>query len=219
MSLFACIANGGPMVPRQSVSGGGAPLHYTPQRWMQFVDGENITIRAQQLLKENEIALVECDQYRPDTFICLAKGQADYAFGGRPSRGELDAVRSFYYTSLVGDDVALTTVRTQLWGHGFEAHVFKKEKSSQKTKGVDIALSKDMLSHAFRGNFDTAILVAGDSDYVPLVEEVKRLGKRVHVHFIKAVTSPELMLSADVFNDITKFIVDGGRAYFGQRPK
>jgi len=40
-----------------------------------------------------------------------------------------------------------------------------------------------MLSHAFLNNYDVATLIAGDADYVPLVEEVKRLGKVVYVLF------------------------------------
>src|SRR4051794_12186407 len=44
-------------------------------------------------------------------------------------------------------------------------------------KGVDISLTKDMLVQAFLGNYDIAVLVAADGDYLPVVEEVKRLGK------------------------------------------
>jgi uncharacterized LabA/DUF88 family protein len=62
-------------------------------------------------------------------------------------------------------------------------NVFKKDKQGRKTKGVDITLTRDMLSHAFRGNYDVARLIAGDGDYLPLIEEVKRLGKRVQVCF------------------------------------
>ena len=35
---------------------------------------------------------------------------------------------------------------------------------TRRSKGVDIILTKDMLSHAFPGNFDAALLVAGDGD-------------------------------------------------------
>jgi len=46
-------------------------------------------------------------------------------------------------------------------------------------KGIDILLATDMVSLAFRNAYDTAILVSGDSDYVPVVEEIQSLGKRV----------------------------------------
>jgi uncharacterized LabA/DUF88 family protein len=96
----------------------------------------------------------------------------------------------------------LRNVREQLRRLGFDPNVFKKPKQTQKAKGVDIALTKDMLSHAFRGNYETAALVAGDGDYLPLVDEAKRLGKRVVVRFVQAYTSDELRLAADGFSDI-----------------
>ena len=33
----------------------------------------------------------------------------------------------------------------------------------------------------FEDHYDVAVLIAGDGDYVPLVEEVKSLGKVVYV--------------------------------------
>jgi uncharacterized LabA/DUF88 family protein len=62
-----------------------------------------------------------------------------------------------------------------------------------------------MLSHAFLGNYRTAVLMAGDGDYVPLVQEVQRLGKRVVVWFFDGdFTSPGLKRVADEFSDISK---------------
>jgi uncharacterized LabA/DUF88 family protein len=49
------------------------------------------------------------------------------------------------------------------------------------------------MSHTFREHFDAVLLVAGDGDYVPLVEEVKRAGKQVYVAFLaKNGLSPNL---------------------------
>ncbi len=48
-------------------------------------------------------------------------------------------------------------------------------------KGVDTFIVIDMLSHAYKDNFDTAILVSGDEDFAILVENVKDLGKHVEV--------------------------------------
>jgi uncharacterized LabA/DUF88 family protein len=59
----------------------------------------------------------------------------------------------------------------------------KKVRQQEKAKGMDIALAKDFLSHAFLDNYDVAVLVAGDGDDVPLITEVKRLGKVVYVVF------------------------------------
>lgn len=81
--------------------------------------------------------------------------------------------------------------------------MFKKVRKEDKAKGVDIALTIDMLSHAFMGNYDTAMLIAGDADYVPLVNEVKHLGKRVVVLFFETSITSDLKLAADAFSDIS----------------
>ena len=92
---------------------------------------------------------------------------------------------------------------------GFSHRVFKKKSRDEKTKGVDIALTNDMLNHALLGNYDGAFLVAGDGDYVPLVEEVKRLGRLVFCVFFKGEgLSPKLRRACDDFSDLTKEFAD-----------
>jgi len=121
-------------------------------------------------------------------------------------------VRAYYYTSLMGDEARLTEIRQALWSLGFQPEVFKKQKKEEKAKGVDIALAKDFLSHAFLGNYDVAVLIAGDGDYVPLVSEVKRLGKVVYVTFFASSgLSPELRLASDMFFDWTPFFLQKWR--------
>ncbi len=65
-------------------------------------------------------------------------------------------------------------------------------------KGVDIQLTTDLLSHSFKNNYDVAILVAGDSDYVGALQAVKDNGKNVEVAlFGKEQTSRPLREVAD----------------------
>jgi len=87
--------------------------------------------------------------------------------------------------------------------------VFKKSKQQEKAKGVDISLTKDMLSHAFMDHYQIAVLMSGDGDYIPVVEEVKRLGKRVVVWFFGETEglNPKLRLAADEFIDISNLWV------------
>ena len=60
-------------------------------------------------------------------------------------------------------------------------------------KGVDIQLATDMITHSFKNNYDVAILVAGDSDYVGALQAVKDNGKNVEVAlFGKERTSMQL---------------------------
>ncbi len=65
-------------------------------------------------------------------------------------------------------------------------------------KGVDVQLATDMLTHAFKNNYDTAVLVAGDNDFVPSLQAVKDMGKHIEVAlFGKEETSQELRRVAD----------------------
>jgi hypothetical protein len=179
-------------------------------RWMLFVDGENFTIRAQKLAqaRQHELAggLVGGKYYRRDCFVWYP----GWGAGGRlnyQSDLPLDdyAIRAYYYTSLVGDEQVIGDVRARLWDLGFTPQVFKRGADQVKSKGVDIALCKDMLSHGFQNHYDAAVLIAGDGDYVPLVEEVKRQGKAVYLWFFEQEgLNPALRLAADRFYDLSK---------------
>jgi uncharacterized LabA/DUF88 family protein len=71
---------------------------------------------------------------------------------------------------------------------------------------VDITLTKDMLVHAFNDNYDAAVLVTGDGDYIPVVEELKHMGKSVYLVFFEddgAGLNKELRLACDKFFKLT----------------
>jgi len=60
-------------------------------------------------------------------------------------------------------------------------------------KGVDVALSTDMLSKAYSGQYDVAILVSTDGDFAPLCQEVKNLAKHVEVVRFEKTSSKHLL--------------------------
>ncbi|MBA7527152.1 hypothetical protein ES705_19326 [subsurface metagenome] len=65
-------------------------------------------------------------------------------------------------------------------------------------KGVDILLATDMITHSFKNNYDVAILVAGDNDFVGAIQAVKDNGKNLEVAlFGKERTSMQLRKVAD----------------------
>ena len=175
------------------------------RRWMMFVDGENLTIRAQKWAQDKGVQLQEGPYYMRDVLVWLPENEATTRLLHRedgPEELQLLGVRAYYYTSTIGDENKIRSIREALWTIGFQPEVFKKPRKQYKTKGVDIALTTDLLGNAYRDNYDAAVLVAGDGDYVPLVEEVKRLGKVVHVAFFsegRHGLSPELRLASDRF--------------------
>jgi uncharacterized LabA/DUF88 family protein len=185
---------------------------------MVFIDGENLTIRGQAVASQAGIQLQEGAFYKRNCFLWIpTKPAGDYIPSTHPDYAR-NATRACYYTSVCGDSIALDETRSALWKILFEPHVFKKERQQAKAKGVDIALTKDMLSHAFRDNYDIAVLYAGDGDYVPLVKEVKRVGKRVHLNFFSLGLSSELKHSVDHFFDITELFIQLWRSNPGHGP-
>jgi uncharacterized LabA/DUF88 family protein len=65
-----------------------------------------------------------------------------------------------------------------------------------------------MLTHASRHNYEIAALVAGDEDYVPLVEAVKAEGRRVFVWFVEDGISEHLRTAADRYTDLGELLLD-----------
>jgi uncharacterized LabA/DUF88 family protein len=64
-----------------------------------------------------------------------------------------------------------------------------------------------MLSHAFKDNYDTAILISGDEDFTVLVDTVKDLGK--HVEVANLGGSYMLRQAADKYILIDKSFLEG----------
>jgi uncharacterized LabA/DUF88 family protein len=73
-------------------------------------------------------------------------------------------------------------------------------------KGTDVKLATDLLSLAFHGAFDIAVLVSGDSDFVEVVEEVQRLGRIVENAVFRANSSESLRESCDRFTYLDDYL-------------
>ena len=67
-------------------------------------------------------------------------------------------------------------------------------------KGIDVRIATDMVMHAVRGNYDTAILVSGDTDFTDAIQAVKDLGRNVEVALFGAGFSSRRL--RDVADDI-----------------
>lgn len=166
---------------------------------MVFVDGENLAIRY--AAEKGEDAPVPHVSFRKGVYVWSRL----LNFGNNKV---VDTIRRYYFTSLQGPDSVRDEAADQLRESGLQApRVFPKTKG-KGSKRVDIALTTTMLAHAHRGNYEVAVLVAGDEDYVPLVEAVIAEGRRVFVWFLLNGLSPALMRSADHFFDIGKVLLD-----------
>lgn len=80
--------------------------------------------------------------------------------------------------------------------------VFARRLVNDVQKGVDVELACEMLSHAFRGSYDVAILVSGDADFIPVVKRVRDLGKQVEVASFSNACSQEMRCAGNRFVDL-----------------
>ena len=66
-----------------------------------------------------------------------------------------------------------------------------------KERCVDIALASSLLYHAAIHSYDVAIVVLGNRDFLPVLEDVRRLGKRIVIASIRGCCANELYESDD----------------------
>lgn len=64
-------------------------------------------------------------------------------------------------------------------------------------KGVDASLSTDLLWFAFQNAYDKAILLSGDSDFLPAMKRVRLLGKNVELWAFENSLAPEMKSESD----------------------
>jgi len=115
-------------------------------------------------------------------------------------------VRTYYYTALVprtgnvlihdNQQRLLQALRRTPYVH-VRLGRLERRGGTYVEKGVDVQLAVDMLRHAYRGNYDTAILVSGDGDFAAVIEAVTEMGKSVEVASTKTGRSDRLFDVAD----------------------
>jgi uncharacterized LabA/DUF88 family protein len=194
--------------------GSGGPRPYPMpalSRMMVFADGENIVSRYQAMQKQGF-------EPRPD----VQHERDVYAWHQQAVRPDLHhVIRATYYTSAAGDEQTIWDIDEKirslqfqqyslsgggdisgLLGNTLSGVVLKRMKNQQKSKGVDIHLTVDILINAYRNNLDTVYVITGDGDFVPVLEEVKRLGKRIYVAAFSSGLHRTIRAVADRFVDL-----------------
>ena len=69
--------------------------------------------------------------------------------------------------------------------------------SGFEVKGDDIYLANDMLVGAYENHYDTAILISGDEDFIPVINTLKKLNKGIENAFFIETSSKKLRKSCD----------------------
>src|SRR5262249_16925021 len=97
--------------------------------WMCFVDGENFTIRGQDYARHTGIDLsVKPERYLENVFLWPSGDRTTLdRFGASAGAGLVGGppIRSYYYTSVVGDEPKIMAVKRALRALSFDPQVFK----------------------------------------------------------------------------------------------
>lgn len=119
-------------------------------------------------------------------------------------RQECDLQGLYFYTGKIGQDHKQANFLRKMEGYGYkirskEVKIIKVAQNIQERKGdLDVELVIDALKNL--NNFDTCILMSGDSDFASLVDELKAESKWVIVLSTKGHISRELIERAKYVN-------------------
>lgn len=76
-------------------------------------------------------------------------------------------------------------------------------------KGDDIRLAHDLLIGAFDNSYDTAIILSGDADFIPIINTLrKRFKKRVGDGYFRRTSSYKLRKACDFSINLNKLIIE-----------
>jgi uncharacterized LabA/DUF88 family protein len=167
-----------------------------------YVDNSNVWIEGMHVSAvERGLALSVWDAQRDrivDTSWRFDFGRL-YEFAGGT-----DVKRAFLYGSRPPANDSLWNMAR---AKGFEVVVFDRNVAN-KEKKIDTQLASDMIEHSYelaKAADDDFTLVSGDTDYVPVIEKLKRRGFKVDVCFWRHA-SRELKQAATRFVELDPWL-------------
>ena len=117
---------------------------------------------------------------------------------------ECELTKVFIYTATDAKRQSQNKFISMLQKNGFIVRT-KPVKQIRISSGVyqwkgnfDVELTMDMLDYL--DEYDTAVLLSGDSDFAPIIDRVKARGKRVIIMSVKGHVSKELIDRAKYIN-------------------
>ena len=151
-------------------------------RVMIFIDLRNIV---------SSVAMTQSFPFKTD-FYSLARLLA----------GQRNVLAAYVFDGTMGDDED-SAARTRkfhdyLRYNGFRV-VERNSVEGREQKEVDVAMACEMVVHALKDNYDVAIVISGDRDFVPAMQKVQAAGKRVEVAAFEDVYNEECKRVADIY--------------------
>lgn len=118
---------------------------------------------------------------------------------------QADLIRIYYYDAIVEEGHPDYKAQREYFDdiedrYSFTVKLGTLVESSNKKfkqKGVDILMAIDALVKAYQGHYDTGVFLAGDRDFLPLIEAVKDTGKKTFCISHLPTCSPDLLRCFD----------------------
>ena len=158
---------------------------------MAFIDYQNFNISLKKYFSENDIRMFSVNYsklaqtinkqiklnstliktylfaYKPsDTLLQLPTYQAYYSW--------LNSLKDKPYFEIIEGRQEIRQISSDI-----SIDINNRDTYTTQEKGSDINLAVNMISKGYQNAYDVAILVSGDSDYIPVVRELHHLGKTV----------------------------------------
>ncbi len=182
-----------------------------------IVDGENLAIRYKAMIKNdyepknNTIKIKDVFVWNPDLF--------------QSHNTRKDILRISYFTCVACDEVRLEEIKDEIgkteysytvdiigggggrFGGGardiiskgtLNPRIFTKQKGTS-TKKVDIAMFIDAFNYSILDNIEEIHLMTGDSDFIPIIQEIMRRGKKVTVSSFSSGVKDEMKHVPDTY--------------------
>jgi uncharacterized LabA/DUF88 family protein len=117
---------------------------------------------------------------------------------------ECDLRDIYFYTGRIGADSKQQSFLNKLQSFGYVVkakevkRIWVTENAFEWKGNLDVELTIDVLKNI--ANFDTLVLMSGDSDFAALLDNVKEAGKRVIVMSTKGHVAKELLERAKYLN-------------------
>ena len=176
------------------------------ERACVFIDGNNFYFGLRKLYGKNK-SLKNFDFANFSQFIA----------------GQNQVVAIFYYNALLDRDNNLEKYKSQkdffdnlkkipnfhlVLCKLLKRNIGKTNNFYYIIKEDDIHMAVDMVENACDNKFDVAVLLAGDGDFVPAVNSVKKKGKVVRNVYFRNSSSRNLKNSCNESLELTKEILD-----------
>ena len=77
-----------------------------------------------------------------------------------------------------------------------------------RQKMIDVLMSLDITNMSFENQIQHAVLIAGDSDFVPAIKKAKDYGIIVHLYYHPSSVHNEILDEVDELHEINEELID-----------